>query len=51
MKTYADRKGVQLASLKFQLDDSSYLGVEDTCKMLDLEDGDTINVRLNQAGC
>jgi small ubiquitin-related modifier len=46
---YAQRKGVQVGSLRFLLDGERVTG-EQTPKMLELEDGDQIDAVLEQVG-
>jgi small ubiquitin-related modifier len=46
---YAQRKGVQVTSLRFLLDGERIIG-EQTPKMLELEDGDQIDAVLEQVG-
>ena len=49
-KTYADKKGIEVYSLFFLLDCVKIHG-DEICKSLELEDGDTIDVILNQIAC
>ncbi len=46
---YAQRKGVQVTSLRFLLDGERVTG-DQTPKMLELEDGDQIDAVLEQVG-
>ena len=48
-RAYADSKGVDMASLRFSLDGERLNG-ENTPKMLELEDGDQIDVSLDMVG-
>ena len=48
-KAYADSKGVDVKSLRFQLD-GERLTENNTPKMLELEDGDQIDVSLDMVG-
>ena len=48
-KAYADAKGVDMNSLRFNLD-GDRLNAESTPKMLELEDGDQIDVSLDMVG-
>lgn len=48
-ETYAQRKGVQVASLRFLLDGEK-INQESTPKMLELEDQDQIDCLLEQTG-
>ena len=45
MEAYAKRRGVPVSSLRFSLD-GERIGVEDTPKMLELEENDQIDVML-----
>lgn len=47
--TYAQRKGVQSASLRFMLD-GERIGADQTPKMLELDDQDQIDCMLEQHG-
>ncbi len=47
--TYASRKGVDMASLRFLLD-GERIGGDQTPKLLELEDQDQIDVVLEQVG-
>jgi small ubiquitin-related modifier len=47
--TYAQRKGVQASSMRFLLD-GDRVGEEQTPKMLEMEEGDQIDVVLEQMG-
>ncbi|KAJ1399546.1 ubiquitin-related domain-containing protein, partial [Ochromonadaceae sp. CCMP2298] len=49
MQAFADRKGVQLDMLRFTID-GSRVNEGDTPKMLELEEGDQIDVMLMQLG-
>ena len=50
MQAYAQAKGIdQVGSLKFMFDDKLING-KDTPKMLELEDGDEVQVMLSQEG-
>ena len=48
-QTYANRKGVQLSSLRFLLD-GERIEPEQTPKMLELDDQDQIDCMLEQSG-
>ena len=48
-QTYANRKGVQLGSLRFLLD-GERIEPEQTPKMLELDDQDQIDCMLEQSG-
>ena len=47
--TYAQRKGIQPTSLRFLLD-GDRVGMDQTPKMLEMEDGDQIDAVLEQQG-
>ena len=47
--TYAQRKGIQPTSLRFLLD-GERVGMDQTPKMLEMEDGDQIDAVLEQQG-
>jgi hypothetical protein len=49
MQAYADRKGVSLETLRFTCD-GQRVNLEDTPKMLEMDDGDQIDVLLQQLG-
>jgi len=49
MQAFADRKGVSLEVLRFTID-GTRVNAEDTPKMLEMEDGDQIDVLLQQLG-
>lgn len=49
MQAYADRKGIQMNAIKFNYD-SVRIGLDDTPKMLEMQDGDEINVFTDQKG-
>ena len=49
MQAFADRKGVSLEVLRFTID-GQRVNAEDTPKMLEMEDGDQIDVLLQQLG-
>lgn len=48
-QAYADRRGIAIDALRFTLD-GNRINQEDTPKMLELEDGDQIDVLLHQVG-
>lgn len=48
-QTYANRKGVQLSSLRFLLD-GERIEPDQTPKMLELDDQDQIDCMLEQSG-
>jgi small ubiquitin-related modifier len=50
MQAFADRKGVALDVLRFTID-GARVNAEDTPKMLEMEDGDQIDVLLQQLAC
>ncbi|KNE56128.1 hypothetical protein AMAG_01964 [Allomyces macrogynus ATCC 38327] len=50
-KAYADKKNIDLAGLRFQVDGERVeLQSEQTVGELELEDGDTADVEINQVG-
>ncbi|KAJ3367069.1 Small ubiquitin- modifier 1 [Allomyces javanicus] len=50
-KAYADKKNIDLAGLRFQVDGERVdLLSEQTVGELDLEDGDIVDVEINQVG-
>jgi SH3-like domain-containing protein len=49
MQAFADRKGVALDVLRFNID-GARVNAEDTPKMLEMEDGDQIDVMMQQLG-
>ena len=49
MQAFADRKGVSLEVLRFTID-GTRVNAEDTPEMLEMEDGDQIDVHLLQRG-